>query len=89
MYYAHSRNARGQRHALVTHLRSVADLAADFAAAFGASEPARYLGLWHDLGKFNPVFRSICATARRIPLRTGTCRTIRPLAHNSPSSIWV
>jgi len=68
MYYAHSRNARGQRHALVTHLRSVADLAADFAAAFGASEPARYLGLWHDLGKFNPVFQKYLRDCEANPI---------------------
>lgn len=57
MAYAHSRNEQGLRHDLVDHLQAVAALAAQFAADFGASELAHYLGLWHDLGKFHPDFQ--------------------------------
>jgi CRISPR-associated endonuclease/helicase Cas3 len=42
---------------LVAHLRSVADLAGRFVSAFDASDLARFLGLWHDPGKFNPKFQ--------------------------------
>lgn len=56
--YAHSCNDQGDRHDLVEHLQAVADLASKFAAPFGASELAYYLGLWHDLGKFDPDFQA-------------------------------
>lgn len=56
-YIAHTRNDQGERHALVTHLQSVSDLAADFATPLHAPELARCLGLWHDLGKFHPDFQ--------------------------------
>ena len=57
MAYAHSRNSQGKRHDLVSHLRGVADLTARFAANLGAAGAGRYLGLWHDLGKFHPAFQ--------------------------------
>ncbi len=57
MAFAHSKNSRGERHDLVEHLTRVAQLAAKFAAKFGASDLAYWVGLWHDLGKFNPAFQ--------------------------------
>ena len=57
MYFAHSRNARGERQGLVAHLRNVAELAADFAGAFGAAEAGRQLGLYHDIGKISADFQ--------------------------------
>ncbi len=57
MYYAHTPNARGQWHDLLQHLRTVSDLTAGFAEPFGAAELGRYLGLWHDLGKFSHGFQ--------------------------------
>ena len=58
MICAHSRNAQGERHELVDHLRAVAAQAAEFGSAFGAQMPAFYAGLWHDLGKFHPDFQA-------------------------------
>jgi len=58
MAYAHTRNDQGKRHDLVDHLQAVAALASQFAAPFDASQLAYYLGLWHDLGKFDPDFQS-------------------------------
>ncbi|MSQ35462.1 MAG: CRISPR-associated endonuclease Cas3'' [Dehalococcoidia bacterium] len=58
LYFAHSKNDAGDYHLLVDHLRDTAALAADFAAALGAAEAGRLLGLWHDLGKFNPRWQS-------------------------------
>ncbi|MCC7364874.1 MAG: CRISPR-associated endonuclease Cas3'' [Dehalococcoidia bacterium] len=52
--WAHSKNERGERDPLVTHLRDTAERAREFAAAFGAEDLAGRLGLWHDLGKFHP-----------------------------------
>ncbi len=70
-FIAHSRNTRGQRHDLEAHLRSVADLAAGFAAAFDASDLARLLGLWHDLGKYNPVFQQYLLDCEADPTHRG------------------
>ena len=70
-YYAHTaEDAAGKREPessgrwqlLADHLRNVADLAADFAAPFGASEEARLAGLLHDLGKYQPDFQRYLAT---------------------------
>ena len=57
MEWAHSANRSGRRHPLTEHLLSVAKLASGFADTFEAAEPAHYLGLWHDIGKFNPAFQ--------------------------------
>ena len=45
---------------LEVHLREVAELAAEFASTFGAGEWGRLAGLWHDLGKYSPVFQAGC-----------------------------
>ena len=58
MPYAHSANDEGNRHDLVEHLRGVAQRASKFATPFGAGDLAYLVGLWHDLGKFNPRFQS-------------------------------
>ena len=52
MAIAHTRNALGERHELVAHLRGTAELASQFAAVFGAAELGWLLGLWHDMVKF-------------------------------------
>lgn len=54
---AHSANGVGERHALVDHLRCVAERAAEFARLFGAADLAYAAGLYHDLGKFHPDFQ--------------------------------
>lgn len=71
MALAHSRNATGRRHDLVDHLRGTADLAASFASAFDATEAAWYLGLWHDLGKFNPRFQEYLLACEANPAARG------------------
>lgn len=42
---------------LADHLKNVANLAASFAAPFGASDEARLAGLLHDLGKYSARFQ--------------------------------
>ena len=64
-FYAHSANDEGYRHGLVEHLTAVAKLARDFASPFGGGEVAYYCGLWHDLGKFNPVFQQYLSGDRQ------------------------
>lgn len=72
MPYAHSRNDRGDRQDLVAHLRGVANLAAEFAAAFGAGDLAHWAGLWHDIGKFNPRFQDYLVECERNPRARGS-----------------
>lgn len=48
----------GQWQPLAEHLRNVAELAAQFAAPFGASDEARLAGLLHDLGKYSARFQA-------------------------------
>src|SRR5438067_36365 len=57
MAYAHSKNAQGHRHDLVDHLRAVGALTGEFAEALGAGEAGYWLGLWHDVGKFDPAWQ--------------------------------
>ena len=69
MAFAHSRNQQGRRHDLAGHLWAVAELASQFAANLGAPEAARWLGRWHDLGKYHPAFQSYLAACEREPER--------------------
>jgi CRISPR-associated endonuclease/helicase Cas3 len=54
---AHSVNESGKRHLLTAHLQAVASLTAAFAQKLGAEELGYRLGLWHDVGKFDPAFQ--------------------------------
>ncbi len=71
MAYAHSPNPEGDWHDLVAHLRGTSELASTFAAAFGAAEAARIVGLWHDLGKFHPNFQQYLRDSTADPSRRG------------------
>ena len=67
MICAHSLNAAGNRHELVAHLRAVAELAGEYARAFDGDQFGYYLGLWHDLGKFNPEFQAYLLACEQEP----------------------
>jgi CRISPR-associated endonuclease/helicase Cas3 len=51
----------GKWQPLADHLRNVSDLAAQFAAPFGAGAEASLAGLLHDLGKYQPNFQRYLA----------------------------
>lgn len=65
VYYAHTdpaglsieQGGRWQR--LDDHLRGTAELARQFAEAFGAGDWAYLAGLWHDLGKYSDEFQAM------------------------------
>lgn len=65
-YLAHSASEAGPTHPLKDHLESVAELAAGFAAAFGAEREARLAGLLHDLGKYGDLFQKRLEDPSRI-----------------------
>lgn len=58
-FYAHTLPDRPEAEwkPLEYHLREVAELAGDFAAAFGAKDWGHLAGLWHDLGKYSREFQ--------------------------------
>lgn len=47
------------------HLSGTGALAAEFGAAFGASNEARYAGTLHDIGKYSAAFQHRLRGARR------------------------
>ena len=57
MHYAHTTPDDRPWEPLEDHLREVAELAGDFAAAFGAKDWGHLAGLWHDLGKYSREFQ--------------------------------
>jgi CRISPR-associated endonuclease/helicase Cas3 len=56
-FIAHSENDRGEKHLLVNHLEQTAKLTYKFAKPFGSANAGFVLGLFHDLGKVNPMFQ--------------------------------
>jgi CRISPR-associated endonuclease/helicase Cas3 len=54
---AHTKNRTGQEQDLAEHLVQVATLAAAYAQPFGAATYARYAGIMHDIGKYDPAFQ--------------------------------
>ena len=56
-FFAHTPNKRGDWHLLEAHLKKVAHRAKSAADMFNAGEIAYWIGLWHDLGKYNPEFQ--------------------------------
>ena len=62
---AHTSNRLGKRQNLLEHLRNVADAAARYCAAFGGEKFARYAGLLHDIGKYDPAFQQYLLNAER------------------------
>jgi CRISPR-associated endonuclease/helicase Cas3 len=69
MLIAHSKNTKGERHDLVDHLKSVAELAAAFASKFGAREWGYWAGMWHDVGKIHPEFQKYLHDCEAEPIR--------------------
>jgi len=60
-FYAHSKEGRPPEewHRLEDHLKSVAELARQFASDFGAGDWGYLVGLWHDLGKYSKEFQKL------------------------------
>lgn len=66
-YWAHtpSDDSGGKPHDLLKHLQDTAKLAQQFAKVFGAGNLAYLLGIWHDLGKYNPEFQQYLRDAKK------------------------
>ncbi|PTA66623.1 CRISPR-associated helicase/endonuclease Cas3 [Deinococcus arcticus] len=65
-YWAHtpSEGSGGKPHDLKTHLLDTAQRARNYAEVFGAGNLAYLLGIWHDLGKYNPEFQQYLRDAQ-------------------------
>jgi CRISPR-associated endonuclease/helicase Cas3 len=66
---AHTSNRLEKRQDLLEHLRNVADAATQYCVAFCGEEFARYAGLLHDIGKYDPAFQQYLLSAERNPTR--------------------
>lgn len=55
--WAHSANYKGEKHDLVDHILSTAELAEEFANEVGIEGFAYAAGLYHDIGKCHPSFQ--------------------------------
>jgi len=64
---AHTKNTQGKRQDLEEHLRNVADAAGQNCASFGGATFARYAGLLHDIGKYDPAFQQYLLNAEQNP----------------------
>ena len=66
-FWAHtpSDGSGGKPHDLRQHLFDTAERAKSYAAVFGAGNIAYLLGLWHDLGKYNPEFQQYLRDAQK------------------------
>jgi CRISPR-associated endonuclease/helicase Cas3 len=69
--WAHSSNAAGVRHSLTDHLYGTAELAREFASAFGAGDAGHFLGLAHDAGKASCTWQEGLARAEKTGGRVG------------------
>jgi CRISPR-associated endonuclease/helicase Cas3 len=66
---AHTKNSQGKRQDLEEHLRNVADAAGQYCASFGGATFARYAGLLHDIGKYDPAFQQYLLNAEQNPAK--------------------
>lgn len=79
-------------HLLVDHLKTVAELAAEFSKAFDTAEPAwrwAYLaGLWHDLGKYRPGFQRYVRLADNQDAHIEGKVGGREKTHSAAGALW-
>ena len=72
-------------HDLVEHLHGVEELAAGFAAPFGAADWARLAGRWHDLGKFRNRFQGYIRKVSGLETLSGRRTVSSPRPPEAPT----
>ncbi|WP_300674874.1 CRISPR-associated helicase Cas3' [Desulfoluna sp.] len=80
-YFAHTTDGGKETwQPLITHLKSVADLASERATVFGAEGFGYWAGLMHDIGKFSGAFQRYLETSKgRVDHSTAGAQLIRRL----------
>ena len=58
MQYLAHKSEDGREQFLIDHLLGTANLSSNFAAVFGLSDLAYYIGLYHDIGKYSAGFQN-------------------------------
>lgn len=61
IYYARSQNDAGERETAAHHLQRVAGLCQKFCAPLKDEAAGEWMGLFHDLGKYSPLFQQVLA----------------------------
>ncbi len=64
-YYARSQNEAGECETAAHHLQRVASLCRGFCTALGDEAAGEWMGLFHDLGKYSPLFQEVLARRAR------------------------
>ncbi|HNS55904.1 MAG TPA: CRISPR-associated helicase Cas3' [Smithellaceae bacterium] len=73
-------------HLLEDHLNNTANLAAEFASEFGATEWGRLCGLWHDLGKYSEPFQKMIKVA--CGMADDSSDILYKVNHSTAGALW-
>ena len=73
-------------HTLDDHLRHTAELAAQFAAVFGAAQWGYLCGLWHDLGKYSEPFQKMIKAAH--DMMDDATNSAYKVNHSTAGALW-
>lgn len=87
-YLAHIADDRREQ-TVAEHLQGTADLAARFAAAFGAEADGRFAGLLHDIGKYTPGFQKRLHGGPPVDHSTAGAREAFSRYGNAPAALAI
>ena len=87
-YLAHIADDRREQ-TVAEHLQGTAELAARFAAAFGAEADGRFAGLLHDIGKYTPGFQKRLHGGPPVDHSTAGAREAFSRYGNAPAALAI
>lgn len=59
IYYARSKNNNGEKETVKHHLKRTSELCGEYTAQFTSKEIGKYMGLFHDFGKYSEKFQNV------------------------------